>query len=59
MCVAGGTGVLWWLYVDHRKALQDQTVSALGKEVASDNVQALMVYAIGATIFTVYICVCG
>ncbi|XP_067106880.1 choline transporter-like protein 1 [Osmerus mordax] len=49
----GGTGVLWWLYVDHRKALQDQTVSALGKEVASDNVQALMVYAIGATIFTV------
>ena len=51
--------MLWWLYVDHRKALQDQTVSALGKEVASDNVQALMVYAIGATIFTVYICVCG
>ncbi|XP_062334080.1 choline transporter-like protein 1 [Osmerus eperlanus] len=49
----GGTGVLWWLYVDHRKALQDQAVSALGKEVASDNVQALMVYAIGATIFTV------
>ncbi|KAM3864880.1 choline transporter-like protein 1 [Diretmus argenteus] len=49
----GGTGVLWWLYVDHRNALNDKTKSVLGKEVASDNVQALLVYAIGATVFTV------
>ncbi|XP_035516613.1 choline transporter-like protein 1 [Morone saxatilis] len=49
----GGTGVLWWLYADHRKALDNNTVSVFGKEVASDNVTALLVYAIGATIFTV------
>uniref|UniRef100_A0A8C4IUM1 Choline transporter-like protein n=1 Tax=Dicentrarchus labrax TaxID=13489 RepID=A0A8C4IUM1_DICLA len=49
----GGTGVLWWLYVDHRKALDNNTISVFGKEVASDNVTALLVYAIGATIFTV------
>lgn len=50
---AGGTAVLWWLYVDHRKALNNSTLSVFGKEVASDNVKALLVYAIGATIFTV------
>ncbi|XP_076585640.1 choline transporter-like protein 1 [Chaetodon auriga] len=49
----GGTGVLWWLYVDHRNALDNNTLSVFGKEVASDNVKALLVYAIGATIFTV------
>ncbi|KAM9856637.1 choline transporter-like protein 1 isoform 2-T2 [Aulostomus maculatus] len=48
-----GTGVLWWLYVDHRNALNNQTTSVFGKEVAADNVKALLVYAIGATIFTV------
>uniref|UniRef100_A0A4W6BRK4 Choline transporter-like protein n=1 Tax=Lates calcarifer TaxID=8187 RepID=A0A4W6BRK4_LATCA len=48
-----GTGVLWWLYADHRHAFENNTLSALGREVASDNVKALLVYAIGATIFTV------
>uniref|UniRef100_A0A3B4T378 Choline transporter-like protein n=1 Tax=Seriola dumerili TaxID=41447 RepID=A0A3B4T378_SERDU len=50
-----GTGVLWWLYADHRIALENNTTSAFGKEVASDNVKALLVYAIGATIFTVFL----
>lgn len=49
----GGTAVLWWLYVDHRKALDSNTLSVFGKEVASDNVKALLIYAIVATIFTV------
>lgn len=49
----GGTAVLWWLYVDHRNALNNNTLSVFGKEVASDNVKALLVYSIGATIFTV------
>ncbi|XP_056135584.1 choline transporter-like protein 1 [Lampris incognitus] len=49
----GGTGILWWLYVDHRSALNDKTLSVFGKEVVSDNVQALLVYAIIATVFTV------
>ncbi|CAK6977168.1 choline transporter-like protein 1 [Scomber scombrus] len=49
----GGTGVLWWLYVDHRNALNSQTTSVFGKEVGADNVKALLVFAIGATIFTV------
>uniref|UniRef100_A0A665UWF0 Choline transporter-like protein n=1 Tax=Echeneis naucrates TaxID=173247 RepID=A0A665UWF0_ECHNA len=46
-------GVLWWLYADYRRALENNTTSAFGKEVAADNVKALLVYAIGATIFTV------
>ncbi|XP_068614592.1 choline transporter-like protein 1 [Brachionichthys hirsutus] len=49
----GGTGVLWWLYADHRNAVANNTLSVFGKEVASDNVKALLIYAIGATIFTV------
>lgn len=53
MSVSGGTGVLWWLYADHRNALNHNATSVFGKEVASDNVKALLVYAIGATIFTV------
>uniref|UniRef100_A0A8C2X5S2 Choline transporter-like protein n=1 Tax=Cyclopterus lumpus TaxID=8103 RepID=A0A8C2X5S2_CYCLU len=55
LCVLalGGTGVLWWLYADHRKALDNNALSVFGKEVASDNVKALLVYAIVATIFTV------
>ncbi|XP_061840378.1 choline transporter-like protein 1 isoform X2 [Nerophis lumbriciformis] len=48
-----GTGVLWWLYADHRKALKNNTASVFGREVASDNVKALLVYAIFATVFTV------
>lgn len=53
VCSIGGTGVLWWLYVDHRNALNNNTPSVFGKEVAEDNVKALLVYAIGATVFTV------
>ncbi|XP_077428125.1 choline transporter-like protein 1 [Vanacampus margaritifer] len=49
----GATGVLWWLYVDHRNALNNNTASVFGKEVAADNVKALLVYAICATVFTV------
>lgn len=49
----GGTAVLWWLYVDHKKAHDSGTLSAFGKQVASDNVTALLVYAIVATVFTV------
>ncbi|XP_054459995.1 choline transporter-like protein 1 [Anoplopoma fimbria] len=49
----GGTAVLWWLYADHRKALDNNALSVFGKEVASDNVKALLVYAIVATVFTV------
>ncbi|KAM9314070.1 choline transporter-like protein 1 [Pholidichthys leucotaenia] len=49
----GGTAVLWWLYADHRSALKSNTTSVFGKEVASDNVKALLVYSIGATVFTV------
>ncbi|KAK6324924.1 hypothetical protein J4Q44_G00042660, partial [Coregonus suidteri] len=51
----GGTGVLWWLYVDHRTNLTDQTANTPTpqQQVATDNVQALLVYAIIATVFTV------
>ncbi|RXM33142.1 Choline transporter-like protein 1 [Acipenser ruthenus] len=48
----GATGVLWWLYVDHRKSLTDK-LPADQLEVSRDNVQALLVYAIAATVFTV------
>ncbi|XP_035274688.1 choline transporter-like protein 1 [Anguilla anguilla] len=48
----GGTGVLWWLYADHRKNLND-TMNKDELGVAKDNVQALLVYAIAATVFTV------
>lgn len=52
-CSPGGTAVLWWLYVDHKKAHDSGTLSAFGKQVESDNLKALMVYAIVATVFTV------
>ncbi|KAK7929649.1 hypothetical protein WMY93_006044 [Mugilogobius chulae] len=53
ICSIGGTGVLWWLYADHRNALKTNSTSILGNEVAADNVKALLIYAIGATIFTI------
>lgn len=53
VCSIGGTGVLWWLYADHRNALNNNSTSVFGKEVASDNVKALLIYAIVATVFTV------
>ncbi|CAM9159509.1 unnamed protein product [Lampetra planeri] len=49
----GGTGVLWWLYMDHRDALNNKTTAAFGKAVTADNVQALFVYSVCSTIFTV------
>ncbi|KPP76984.1 choline transporter-like protein 1-like [Scleropages formosus] len=54
----GGTGVLWWLYVDNRKAANATfaaTAAAVAgsKEEPRDNVQALLIYAIAATVFTV------
>ncbi|XP_061600512.1 choline transporter-like protein 1 [Cololabis saira] len=45
------TGVLWWQYAVHRKALS--STSGSGEDLASDNVKALLVYSIGATVFTV------
>ncbi|KAJ0033763.1 hypothetical protein NQD34_000870 [Periophthalmus magnuspinnatus] len=53
VCSLGGTGVLWWLYADHRKALNNNSTTVFGKEVAADNVKALLIYAIGATVFTI------
>ncbi|RMC22296.1 hypothetical protein DUI87_00608 [Hirundo rustica rustica] len=44
----GGTGVLWWLY-----AKQRISAAALETQVAKDNLQALLIYAIAATVFTV------
>ncbi|XP_064199610.1 choline transporter-like protein 1 isoform X4 [Anguilla rostrata] len=49
----GGTGVLWWLYVDHRMNANETTVVKEEQESSSDNTQALLVYAIAATVFTV------
>ncbi|KAI7810546.1 putative choline transporter-like protein 1 [Triplophysa rosa] len=48
----GGSGVLWWLYVDHRNSV-NATLPANELQVAKDNQQALLVYAIGATVCTV------
>ncbi|XP_048851989.1 choline transporter-like protein 1 isoform X2 [Brienomyrus brachyistius] len=48
----GGTGGLWWLYADHRKALST-TMASNELQVAQDNVHALLIYAIIATVFTV------
>ncbi|XP_032941213.1 long-chain fatty acid transport protein 6 isoform X3 [Catharus ustulatus] len=44
----GGTGVLWWLY-----AKQRISAGALESQIAKDNLQALLIYAIAATVFTV------
>ncbi|XP_072319227.1 choline transporter-like protein 1 [Eucyclogobius newberryi] len=53
ICSIGGTGVLWWLYADHRKALTNNSTTIFGDEVAADNVKALLIYSIVATVFTV------
>ncbi|TRY77723.1 hypothetical protein DNTS_029102 [Danionella cerebrum] len=47
----GGCGILWWLYVDQGKAL-NATLTAPELTVAKDNQQALLFYAIAATVFT-------
>ncbi|XP_032069058.1 choline transporter-like protein 1 isoform X1 [Thamnophis elegans] len=46
----GGTGVLWWLYV---KMSPNGTLTVEQLQIAKDNRQALLIYAIAATIFTV------
>lgn len=48
----GGSGVLWWLYVDHRVSA-NSTLPAPELQVAKDNEKALLIYAVAATIFTV------
>ncbi|CAN9515220.1 unnamed protein product [Ophioblennius macclurei] len=53
-----GTGVLWWLYIDHRLSA-NQTSTRVQKEakeeaeLGKDSGQALLVYAAAATVFTV------
>uniref|UniRef100_A0A673AGY7 Choline transporter-like protein n=1 Tax=Sphaeramia orbicularis TaxID=375764 RepID=A0A673AGY7_9TELE len=54
-----GTSVLWWLYIDHRLYGNDTTVKITKEvkdevEVRRDSGQALLVYAIAATVFTYY-----
>ncbi|XP_065596814.1 choline transporter-like protein 1 isoform X1 [Cyrtonyx montezumae] len=44
----GGTGVLWWLYAKER-----MSASAVETQIAKENLQALLIYAISATVFTV------
>lgn len=51
--IVGGTGVLWWLYVDHRMNSNETTIAKEEQEASRDNTQALLVYAIAATVFTV------
>ncbi|XP_073522705.1 choline transporter-like protein 1 isoform X1 [Phyllobates terribilis] len=48
----GGTGVLWWLYAEHRKSF-NENLPPDQLQVSKDNQQALLIYAITATIFTV------
>ncbi|XP_067454390.1 choline transporter-like protein 1 isoform X1 [Thunnus thynnus] len=57
-----GTSVLWWLYIDHRLYGNDTTTKVTKEvkeevkeevEIRRDNGQALLVYAIAATVFTI------
>ncbi|XP_045419069.1 choline transporter-like protein 1 isoform X4 [Lemur catta] len=48
----GGTGVLWWLYAKQRRSPKE-TVIPEQLQVAEDNLRALLIYAISATVFTV------
>ncbi|XP_069622016.1 choline transporter-like protein 1 isoform X2 [Ranitomeya imitator] len=48
----GGTGVLWWLYAEHRKSF-NENLPPDQLQVSKDNQQALLIYAIAATVFTV------
>ncbi len=55
---SAGTSVLWWLYIDHRLYGNDTTAKVMKEvkeeaEVSRDSGQALLVYAVAATIFTV------
>ncbi|KAG8508554.1 Choline transporter-like protein 1, partial [Galemys pyrenaicus] len=48
----GGTGVLWWLYAKQRRSPKE-TVLPEQLQIAEDNLRALLIYAIAATVFTV------
>ncbi|XP_073907440.1 choline transporter-like protein 1 isoform X3 [Castor canadensis] len=48
----GGTGVLWWLYAKQRMSPKE-TVIPEQLQIAEDNLRALLIYAISATVFTV------
>ncbi|KAI5138279.1 Choline Transporter-Like Protein 1 [Manis pentadactyla] len=48
----GGTGVLWWLYARQRRSPKE-TVIPEQLQIAEDNLRALLIYAISATVFTV------
>lgn len=58
-CVgSAGTSVLWWLYIDHRLYGNDTTPKVKEEvkeeaELRRDSGQALLVYAVAATVFTV------
>lgn len=56
--VSAGTSVLWWLYIDHRLYGNDTSSKAAKEtkeevEITRDSGQALLVYAVAATVFTV------
>ncbi|XP_028911111.1 choline transporter-like protein 1 isoform X3 [Ornithorhynchus anatinus] len=48
----GGTGVLWWLYAKQRKNPKEILIPEQ-LQIAEDNLRALLIYAISATVFTV------
>lgn len=56
--MSAGTSVLWWLYIDYRLYGNDTSSKVLKEakeevEVSRDSGQALLVYAVAATVFTV------
>lgn len=55
LVVSAGTSVLWWLYIDHRLYGNDTASKVMKEEVevSRDSGQALLVYAVAATVFTV------
>uniref|UniRef100_A0A3Q3KFQ7 Choline transporter-like protein n=1 Tax=Monopterus albus TaxID=43700 RepID=A0A3Q3KFQ7_MONAL len=58
-CLGAGTSVLWWLYIDHRLYGNNTATSKVTKDmkeevqVSRDSGQALLVYAVAATVFTI------
>ncbi|XP_055368390.1 choline transporter-like protein 1 isoform X2 [Betta splendens] len=51
-----GTGVLWWLYIDHRLYGNETKELKEAKEeaaVSRDSGQALLIYSVAATVFTI------
>ncbi|XP_021116850.1 choline transporter-like protein 1 isoform X5 [Heterocephalus glaber] len=48
----GGTGVLWWLYAKQRRSPKEKVLPEQ-LQIAEDNLRALLIYAISATVFTV------